>query len=63
MENIKKTPTEYDMLLDDENALLAEMEEHRSMLIDLEDELQVVRDKIAFIKSAVPENIEISIYN
>jgi hypothetical protein len=36
------------------------MEEHRKSLIELENELQVVRDKLAFIKRAVPENIQIS---
>ena len=63
MENIEKTPTEYDMLIDDEQALLEEMKEHRSMLIKLEDELQIVRNKLAFIKRAVPENIQISTRN
>jgi len=62
MENIKGAPTEYDMLLDDEQSLLDEMEEHKTNLIDLEKELQVVRNKLAFIKKAVPENIEISMH-
>jgi hypothetical protein len=56
------TPTEYDMLLDDEQALLAEMEEHKTILIQLEEELQTIRNKLAFIKRAVPENVEISSY-
>lgn len=60
MIDTKNTPTEYDMLLDDELTLLGEMEEHRKSLIELENELQVVRDKLAFIKRAVPENIQIS---
>ncbi|MGF7082142.1 hypothetical protein [Mucilaginibacter sp. UYCu711] len=63
MKNIKKTPTEYDMLIDDEQTLLGEMEEHRSTLINLENELQIVRDKLAFIKRAVPENVQISIHH
>ncbi len=62
MENLKEKPTEYDMLIDDEQTLLEEMEEHRLILICLENELQVVRDKLAFIKRAVPENIELSIH-
>jgi hypothetical protein len=60
MIDTKNIPTEYDMLLDDELTLLGEMEEHRKSLIELENELQVVRDKLAFIKRAVPENIQIS---
>jgi DNA gyrase/topoisomerase IV subunit A len=59
----KITPTEYDMLIDDEQTLLEEMEDCKSILINLEDELQVVRDKLAFIKKAVPENVEISIHS
>ena len=51
------------MLIDDEQALLGEMEEHRSMLIALEDELQIIRDKLAFIKRAVPEEVQISAYS
>jgi hypothetical protein len=63
IENLKETPTEYDMLIDDEQTLLEELEEHRLILISLENELQVVRDKLAFIKRAVPKNIELSIHN
>ena len=63
MDTIKKTPTEYDMLIDDEQTLLGEMDEHKLILIDLENELQAVRNKLAFIKRAVPENIEISIHS
>lgn len=63
MENLQQTPTEYDMLIDDEQTLLAEMEEHRSMLINLEKELQIVRDKLAFIKRAVPEEVQMSAYS
>jgi hypothetical protein len=55
-------PTEYDMLLDDEQTLLGEMDECKSSLISFENELQIVRDKIAFIKRAVPDNVEISIH-
>jgi len=62
MNESKRIPTEYDMLVDDEQALLDEMEECRSLLIRLENELQGVRNKLAFIKKAVPENIEISSY-
>jgi len=60
---MKKEPTEYDMLLDDEQTLLDEMDECKSVMINLESELQIVRDKLAFIKRAVPENIEISIHD
>jgi hypothetical protein len=63
MVNNEFTPTEYDMLVDDEETLLEEMEEHRQTLINLENELQTVRDKLAFIKKAVPEDIEISIHS
>jgi hypothetical protein len=63
MVNNEFTPTEYDMLVDDEKTLLEEMEEHRQTLINLENELQTVRDKLAFIKKAVPEDIEISIHS
>lgn len=62
MNESKRIPTEYDMLVDDEQGLLGEMEECRSLLIRLENELQGVRHKLAFIKKAVPENIEISSY-
>jgi hypothetical protein len=61
MEDNKVTPTEYDMLVDDEQTILNEMEDYKSNLIDLENELQIVRDKLAFIKRAVPENIQMSI--
>lgn len=51
------------MLIDDELTLMGEMEEYKAKLISLELELQTVRDKIAFIKRAVPANVEISIYS
>jgi hypothetical protein len=63
MKNNEVTPTEFDMLVDDEETLLGEMDEHRLILINLENELQIVRDKLAFIKRAAPENIEISIHS
>lgn len=62
MNESNRIPTEYDMLVDDEQALFDEMEECRSLLIRLENELQGVRNKLAFIKKAAPENIEISSY-
>jgi hypothetical protein len=60
---MKSEPTEYDMLIDDEHTLLQEIDEHKFALIELETELQVIRNKLTFIKQAVPQDALISIYS
>jgi hypothetical protein len=49
-------------LIHDEQALLSEIDENNAALIDRENELQMICDKLAVIKRAVPEDVQISNY-